>query len=144
MNFFQGCEHAAAAREFLSVDGGAFMIEVKHGMPHSRMGIQKCSSPAHASFRRVQELNKKLAALINPDSLADACTIHFPRIPDDWDWAKAKHIFLQGAVQSRVGLRFRLSFMLGQKAWNYWYTALPKSIMQSQVLIIQTTLWSRD
>ncbi|CAE7548084.1 CBWD5 [Symbiodinium sp. CCMP2456] len=39
MNFFQGSEHAAAAREFLSVGGGAFMIEVPHGMPHPRMGI---------------------------------------------------------------------------------------------------------
>ena len=55
MKFFQGYEHAAAAREFLSVDGGAFMIEVKHGVPHSRMGIQMCSSPAHASFRRVRQ-----------------------------------------------------------------------------------------
>ena len=39
MNFFQGYEHAAAAREFLSVDGGAFLIQVEHGMPHPRMGI---------------------------------------------------------------------------------------------------------
>ncbi|CAE6948684.1 CBWD5, partial [Symbiodinium sp. CCMP2456] len=39
MNFFQGYEHAVGAREFLSVDGGAFMIEVSHGMPHPRMGI---------------------------------------------------------------------------------------------------------
>ena len=39
MSFFQGYEHASGAREFLSVDGGAFMIEVKHGMPHARMGI---------------------------------------------------------------------------------------------------------
>lgn len=39
MEFFQGYEHADSAREFLSVDGGAFMIEVSHGMPHPRMGI---------------------------------------------------------------------------------------------------------
>ena len=39
MSFFQGYEHADSAREFLSVDGGAFMIEVSHSMPHPRMGI---------------------------------------------------------------------------------------------------------
>ena len=39
MSFLQGYEHADSAREFLSVDGAAFMIEVSHSMPHPRMGI---------------------------------------------------------------------------------------------------------
>jgi len=38
--FFRDWEHGAEARAFLSTDGGAFMVEVKHGPPQPRMAAQ--------------------------------------------------------------------------------------------------------